>query len=173
MDKRAVAILGILLLVAILVISIIIILIICTLKPNNYERECEDPDDSTVGALIYRSNASGGKVYGQFGCESASPWGAQKGYVKYSSIQLHATEHLYMTVRYSKDSPSTTLIYIHLDDETVTRASFLPENQGDWNSFNQTEKIDLGGVTEGIHSIKFSTRGQKYGVADLDKFTLT
>jgi hypothetical protein len=140
--------------------------------PNNYIRECEYPDDYTVGTMIHRSTAFEEKVHGQFGCEDTSPADAKSGYVKYNIDPLYGTDHLYIVVRYSKNSPSTTAINIYIDDETKPRTSFIPHNQGDWNSFIETIQIDLGEITKGIHTISFSTGGQQYGVADLDRFTL-
>lgn len=136
-----------------------------------YSRECEYPDEYTVGTVIWRSNASGSKVHGQFGCEG-SPWPGKAGYVKYKNINLRRTEHLYLILRYSKYSGSGVPIRIYLDEETTPRVSFYPVNQGNWDSFTDTATIDLGSVTTGIHSIKFETDGQQYGVADLDKFTI-
>jgi hypothetical protein len=136
-----------------------------------YEREAEFPDQSTVGHMIFRSNASEQRVHGQFGASSNPPWPAQAGEVEYLNIEIPATAHLYLQIRYSKNSPSSVPILVYLDQEF--RASFTPQNQGSWNVFNSTNKIDLGAVESGSHSIKFSTTGQQYGVADLDKFTLT
>jgi hypothetical protein len=62
---------------------------------------------------------------------------------------------------------------VYLDDELEQRAAILPVDQGSWDKFVWTEAIDLGGVERGVHSIKFYTDGQVFGVADLDKFTLT
>ncbi|MDI6735353.1 MAG: choice-of-anchor Q domain-containing protein [bacterium] len=137
-----------------------------------YTRECEYPDEWTVGGMIWRSNASESKVHGQFGCEGSPPYSGKAGYVKYKNINLPGSEHLYLTLRYSKNSSSSVPIRVYLDEETTPRASFYPVNQGNWNSFTETAAIDLGAVTTGIHSIKFETNGQQYGVADLDKFTI-
>ena len=136
-------------------------------------RECEYPDESSVGQMIWRSNASGAKVHGQFGAAGASPWPARSGYVKYNNLTTPATDRLYLTLRYSKYSPPSVPILIYLDDEPSPRATFYPQDQGDWNRFTSTEPILLGSVGAGAHSIKFYTDGQEYGVADLDRFVLT
>ncbi len=133
-------------------------------------RECEYPDEHTVGQMIPRPNASGSEVHGRFGCENVDPWTARAGYVKYN-VELHRSDHLYLVLKYSKNSPSTAPIRIYLDEETQPRAAFIPKNQGSWNKFTETEPMDLGQITTGTHTIKFSTDGQQYGVADLDKFT--
>ncbi len=139
---------------------------------QQYTRECEYPDEYTVGTMIWRSNASASKVHGQFGCEGYGPWPGKAGYVKYKNINLHKSEHLYLILRYSKYSSSYVPIRVYLDEETTPRVSFYPVNQGNWNIFTETAAIDLGSITTGIHTIKFETDGQQYGVADLDKFTI-
>jgi hypothetical protein len=136
-------------------------------------KECEGPDESTVGQTMARSNASGSKVHGQFGTTAAGPWPAKSGYVKYNHITIPATDHLHLTLRYSKYSPSSVPILITIDDESTPRAIFYPVDQGDWNRFTSTEPILLGSIGSGVHSIKFYTDGQEYGVADLDMFVLT
>lgn len=138
----------------------------------NISIECENSDEATVGMEIWRSNASNDKVHGTFGCESTSPYSAKSGYVKYYLPELPETNQLYIVIRYSKDSSSTTPIKIFIDEEVTARESFIPQDQGNWNSFDETELIKLGAITQGFHNITFSTDGQQYGVADLDKFTL-
>ncbi len=137
----------------------------------SYEREAENPDESTVGQALPRTNASGSEVHGQFGTIPA--WPAQPGFVRYNNIEIPKTDTLYLKLRYSKYSTSSVLILIFLDNETIPRASLLPKDQGDWNRFTWTEPILLGKVESGIHSIMFYTEGQVYGVADLDKLLLT
>lgn len=137
-----------------------------------FTRECEYPDEYTVGDMIWRGGAYGSKVHGQFGCDGRY-WSAKEGYVKYNTTELHSAERIYLVLRYSKNSPSRTSIEIFLDEETDPRATIFPENQGSWNKFVETDPIDLARITEGTHTITFSTEGQSYGVADLDKFTLS
>jgi hypothetical protein len=139
---------------------------------GEFKREAENPDQSSVGQLIRRSNASGGQVHGQIGCTSDSPWSARSGYVKYTNLQTPQTDHLYLVLRYSKNSPSSVPVDIYVDEETQPRASFRPDDQGDWNSFALSGEIDLGSVTEGSHSITLKVEGQQYGVLDLDYLIL-
>jgi hypothetical protein len=142
----------------------------------SYEREAENPNNYSVGQMIYRSNASNKRVHGQFG---ATPSGATRsGYVKYGGINIPQLDHLYLMLRYSKHSASEVPIEVSLDDESTPRATLYLENQESWNKFSwkilaPTDVIDLGSVISGTHSIKFYTDGQKNGVADLDKFVLT
>ncbi len=138
-----------------------------------YEREMEFPDEYTVGQMIYRSNASGQQVHGQFGTTSGSPWLPKPGYVEYVGINMPQIDHLYLRVRYSKHSSSSVRIRVYIDNESTPRASFKPKDQMNWNQFTWTDAIDLGSVNSGIHSIKLDTDGQKFGVADLDIFALT
>jgi DNA-binding CsgD family transcriptional regulator len=140
--------------------------------PWTASREGENPDEYTVGQMIGRSNASGSNVHGQFGTTSAAPWPAQFGYVKYSHIKTPRVDQLTLKLRYSKNSPSSVSILIYMDDEPTPRASLYPVDQGDWNNFVWTEPILLGNIKSGVHSIMFYTKGQQYGVADLDKFVL-
>ena len=42
----------------------------------------------------------------------------------------------------------------------------------DWNKFEWTDEIFLGRIKSGIYSFRFYTKGQDYGVADLDKFEI-
>jgi DNA-binding CsgD family transcriptional regulator len=161
---------------AVLALAAIIVFYLSTLKPKGwkkYERECEYPDAATVGQTIGRSNASGSNVHGQFGTTNASPWPALAGFVIYKNITTPKVDQLYLKVRYSKNSPTSVSILIFMDDETNPRAAFSPRNQGNWNQFSWTEPIYLGSIESGVHSIKFATDGQQYGVADLDKFILT
>jgi len=140
---------------------------------KGYERESEYPDKSTIGQTIGRSNASGQLVLGQFGAVSVKPWSAMAGEVVYENISTPRIEQLYLTLRYSKNSSPSVPILIYLDDEKTPRASIYPENQKDWNRFSWTTAIFLGSVESGVHTIRFSTVGQQYGVVDLDKFMLT
>lgn len=138
--------------------------------PWSVTRECESPDESTVGQTIERLDASGGKVHGQFGTVPA--WPAQPGVVKYTGIDLPQTDHLYIRLRYSKFSPLTAPIRIHVDNRQTPAASYQPVDQGSWDRFVWTEPILLGSIQPGVHTITFATDGQEYGVADLDVFIL-
>ena len=144
-----------------------------TALPGSYEREAEFPDDFTVGTTIARSNACGQQVHGQFGTTGVPPYPAQAGYAQYIDITTPQLTNLYLWVRYSKDSPASTQIDVFLDDEVAPRASFVPQNQASWNAFTWTTAIDLGPISAGLHTVKFYTDGQQYGVADLDKFILS
>ena len=137
-----------------------------------YQRECEFPNEATTGQALPRANASGLTVHGQFGTTAGSPWPGMRGYVRFTNITVPKDMELTMTLRYSKYSAASVPISITLDDETDPRASFYPADQGDWDSFAWTEVISLGRVTGGVHSLKFATEGQQYGVADLDQFVL-
>jgi hypothetical protein len=141
--------------------------------PWTYEREAEFPDDFTVGMTIARSNACGQQVHGQFGTTGIHPYPAQAGYAQYIDITTPQLTNLYLWIRYSKDSPASTQIDVFLDDEVAPRASFFPQNQASWNAFAWTTAIDLGPISAGLHTVKFYTDGQQYGVVDLDKFILS
>jgi hypothetical protein len=80
---------------------------------------------------------------------------------------------LYLKLRYSKNSPTSVPILIFVDDEPTPRASIFLLDQHNWDQFTWTEPIFLGKINSGVHSIKFSTDGQQYGVADLDILMLT
>ncbi len=136
-------------------------------------RECENPNESTVGQTLSRSNALGGKVHGQFGAAVGSDWTAQPGEVGYYYLYTPPLDQLWLRLRYSKYSPSTVPILVYVDDEKTPRATLYPLDQGDWNRFTWTDSIPLGKVTDGAHWLKFSTVGQQFGVADLDEFVLT
>jgi len=138
-----------------------------------WSRECENPDEATVGRMIWRSNASGSQVHGQFGAAGNAPWPAQAGFVKYQSIDMPALDQVYLKLRYSKYSSASVPILIYLDDEPNPRATLDLVDQGDWNNFAWTASIPLGKIAGGNHSIKLSTAGQQYGVADLDTFVLS
>ena len=135
-------------------------------------RECEYSDGSNVGQVIWRSEASGLKVHGQFGTAGVPPWDPKPGYVVYGNIAISQSGPLSVTLRYSKYSSATVPIMIYVDDESTPRASFYPVDQGSWDQFAWSDPIPLGIVTSGVHSIKFFTAGQQYGVADLDEFVL-
>jgi hypothetical protein len=137
-----------------------------------FKREAENPDQSSVGQMIRRSNASGGQVHGQIGCTSNSPWSAKPGYVKYTNLKTPQADHLYLVLRYSKHSPPSVPLDIYVDEEAQPRASFRPDDQGDWNSFAVSSEIDLGSMTEGSHSITLQIAGQQYGALDLDYLIL-
>jgi hypothetical protein len=138
--------------------------------PWKYQRECEYPDQYTVGQMIWRSNACGDKVHGQFGCASSSGWPAKSGYVEYCGIAVARDGQLFLAIRYSKHG-SPGWIQVYLDDESTPRASFQATG-ADWNQFKWTAPMSLGNVGSGTHCIRLYTDGQKYGVADLDKFCL-
>jgi DNA-binding CsgD family transcriptional regulator len=140
---------------------------------EGYERECEYPDESTVGQTIGRSNASGDQVHGQFGAMAVEPWSGMAGEVVYKNISTPRVEELYLQIRYSKNSPPSAPILVYLDGEESPRASVYPQDQKEWDRFAWSDPIYLGSVESGVHSITFSSVGQQYGVADLDKFVLT
>ena len=140
---------------------------------KGYEIEAGNPDEATVGQKIYRSNASGSKVYGQFGSTAASPFPAQPGYVIYQHINTPQVDQLYLKLRYSKNSPSSVPILIYIDDEPDPRASIHLLDQQNWDQFTWTEPILLGKIKSGVHAIKLFTVGQQYGVADLDQLVLS
>jgi len=156
-------------------ILLIIVMVVAYLSSSKaawtYEREGEYPDEYTVGSVLQRSSASAEMVHGQFGVVPA--WPAQPGYVKYDNIKIPQAEHLYLKLRYSKYSSSSVPILVYLDDELTERAAIPLIDQGGWDKFVWTDVIDLGSVARGVHSIKFYTDGQEFGVADLDKFILT
>jgi len=139
-----------------------------------YERECENPDESDIGQTMARPNASGGAAHAQFGTTSDEPWPAKAGSVKYSGIQLPlSSDHpVYLKLRYSKFSPSSTPIMIYINDETVPRVTFYPKDQGNWELFAWSDAISLGPINEALQSITFSTDGQLFGVVDMDKLIL-
>ncbi len=142
-------------------------------KPWEYQREYEHSDEYTVGQRILRSNAFGSSVHGQFGTTGDSPWPAKPGYLIYRNIKTPDINRLYLKIRYSKHSSSSTPILIYVDDESHPRTSFYPMDTGDWNTFIWTEPLSLGSVHRGLHSLLFYTDGQQNGVADLDIFMLT
>jgi DNA-binding CsgD family transcriptional regulator len=156
----------------VLLILVIVLTFLSSKKtPWTYEREGEYPDESTVGLVLQRSSASNEMVHAQFGTVPA--WPAQSGYVIYNKIKISRADHLFLKLRYSKYSSSSIHILVYLDEELSPRAAILPVDQGNWDKFVWTDPIDLGSVERGVHSIKFYTDGQEFGVADLDKFTLT
>jgi DNA-binding CsgD family transcriptional regulator len=154
-----------------LILAVVLASIYINREAWKFSREGEYPEEYTVGMVLQRSEASKQMVHGQFGTVPA--WPAQPGYVKYNDIWTPGTEHLLLKLRYSKYSASEAFILVYLDDETTPRAKILPVDQGDWNKFVWTDEIDLGEVKRGVHSIRFYTDGQVYGVADLDTFELT
>ena len=81
-------------------------------------RECENPDEATVGQTIWRTNASGSQVHGQFGAAAESPWPAKSGYAKYKAIDIPALDQVYLKLRYSKYGSASMPIQIYLDDES-------------------------------------------------------
>jgi len=136
--------------------------------------ECEYVDDYTVGdPNIWRSHASKKKVLGQFGCEGKSPWNPKSGYAKYNNISISETGDWAISIKYSCNNIHSVPIRIYLDDEPEHRAIFYPKNTHDWNIFQENDKINLGAITAGNHSITFKTDGVKYGAADLDYFVLS
>ena len=147
-----------------------------------YEREAEAFDTASVGKPGDRSAASGTKALVQFGCR-AEPPGApqagdvpcspQAGDVQYGKLEVPETEHLWISLRYSKNGEPSASIQIYLDDEKGARTELTPEDQGSWNDFAWSDPMDLGAVGAGTHRLRFSTAGQLNGVADLDKFVLS
>lgn len=136
--------------------------------------ECENVGAYTVGDPnnIIRSSASKKKVLGQFGCMSKSPYSSKSGYAKYNILICEAG-NWGISIRYSCNNAHSVPIRIYLDDESEPRAEFYPKNTNNWNAFRKTDKINLGHITAGFHSITFETNGTKYGVADLDYFILS
>ena len=147
-----------------------------------YEREAEAFDTASVGKPGDRAAASGTKALLQFGCRAEAPGAPQAGDVpcapqagdvQYGKLEVPETEHLWISLRYSKNGEPSTSIQVTLDDEKGARTAFTPEDQGSWNDFAWSDPMDLGAVGAGTHRLRFSTAGQLNGVADLDKFVLS
>ena len=66
--------------------------------------------------MIWRSNASGSQVHGQFGTKDAYLWPAWTGDVVYTGIDIPQIANLYLKLRYSKSSLSSTPILIYIDN---------------------------------------------------------
>jgi hypothetical protein len=140
----------------------------------SFAREAESPDEFTIGGTIFRGSACQGMVHGQFGTTGVPPtYPPQSGYAQYANINMPSLANAYLWLRYSKNSPASVSIEVYLDDEPTPRASFIPQDQGDWNAFVWTTAVDLGAVSSGPHTLRFFTTGQQYGVADLDRFMLS
>ncbi len=110
--------------------------------------------------MVERVNASASQVHGQFGTTDSPPWSAAPGFVKYTNIRTPHLQRLYLLFRYSKNSPATAPLEIFLDGEPFPRASIYLLDLQDWDKFAWTVPIDLGEVSGGVHSLKFSTEGQ-------------
>ena len=157
-----------------IVLALVMIYIFSRPAPfEKYERECEFPDDYSVGQVLDRLNASGSKVHGQFGTTAEAPWEAKAGFVIYKNLNIPQMVSLFLQLRYSKSSPASASILVYLDDEAAPRASIYPKDLGNWDQFAWTAPVYLGKVKRGTHSLKFYTQGQQYGVVDLDQFRLT
>lgn len=142
-------------------------------KKFKIEREFESMNKAVGGQMIGRASASAELVHGNFGCETTGNFESAIGEVFYQGLSIPAKEKVYLKIRYSKNSPSKSPINIYLDGNSTPLASFIPVNQIDWDKFVWSESIALGTLTEGPHTLIFKTEGQKYGVADLDVFTLS
>ena len=138
-----------------------------------YERECESPDEHTVGQTMKRDDASNLLAHAQFGTISEDPWSKKSGYVQYNAINVPQNGRLSIQLRYSKHSISSTPLIFYIDDEPEPRATRYLRDQQSWETFVWTNPISLGDIEEGTHTLKIFTDGQLYGVADLDKFILT
>ena len=123
--------------------------------------------------MVERANASAAQAHGEFGTQGAPLGSAAPGFVRYTNIRTPHLQQLLLLLRYSKDSPATEPLEIFLDGEPLPRARIFLLDLGDWNQFAWTVPIDLGEVSRGTHSIKFSTQGQPEGVAELDQMILT
>ena len=110
---------------------------------------------------------------GSSGQQGAPLWSAAPGFVRYTNIRTPHLQQLVLLLRYSKDSPATEPLEIFLDGEALPRARIYLLDLGDWGKFAWTVPIDLGEVSRGTHTIKFSTQGQPEGVAELDQMILT
>ena len=140
---------------------------------DGYTRECEGPNEATVGQSMSRENASSATVHGQFGTTGAPPYPALEGQVIYRDIPTPRLARVYLKLRYSKDSPTSVPIQVFVDDETDPRGSLYPVDQHGWENFAWSDALNLGGIGAGVHTIKLYTVGQPYGVADLDQWVLT
>ena len=147
-----------------------------------YEREAEAFDTASVGKPGDRSSASGTKALLQFGCREEPPCTPQAGHVpctpqaghvQFGKLEVPEAEHLWISLRYSKNGEPGASIQIFLDDEKGARTELTPEDRGSWNDFAWSDPMDLGAVRAGTHRLRFSTAGQLNGVADLDKFVLS
>lgn len=138
---------------------------------NGYSRECEYPDNHTSGQMLQRANASGKKVHGQFGCD-ANEFKAQAGFVEYRNIRTPNLSNIFLKLRYSKHGPTLAPIEVFFDKEKAPRLTIYLDDQGDWNKFAIKDSIGLGEITNGLHTLILKSKGQDFGVADLDRLEL-
>lgn len=153
----------------IVLVSMVLLIAACGGAPAEVIiRECEWPDKATVGGPISRSMASAREVHGQFGARMFS-YTASKGSVWYT-VAVPADGFYYWSILYSKNSDARASVSLFIDGRP--RGRFLPQPTGDWNSFQWSEKVRLGFLRKGTHTLRLFTRGQEKGVADLDVFVL-
>lgn len=138
---------------------------------KGYSRECEYPDNHMSGQMVQRANASGKKVHGQFGCD-ANEFKAQAGFVEYRNIRTPDLSNIFLRLRYSKHGPALVPIEIFFDKEKDPRLTIYLDDQSDWNKFAIKDSIELGEIKSGLHTLILKSKGQDYGVADLDRFDL-
>ena len=90
--------------------------------------------------------------------------GAVARFVEYEGIDAPVLVQAYLQVRFSKHSPATVPVEVHIDGGH--RALFVPADQGSWDAFAWTEPVSLGTVLAGSHTLTLETEGQQSGVAD-------
>jgi len=112
-----------------------------TKDKNNccFEQRMEHPDENTVGHEAGRTNAKDGFVWDQFGCGSTDPYPSKSGYVRYNNVTCEGKQ--YIKIAYSKHSPSNVPIEILVNDKK--QAEFIPVDQGNWESFTETDWIEI------------------------------
>ena len=104
-----------------------------------YSREMENPNSSSVGMPVFRSNASNVRAWGQFGCYDGS-YNPASGCVLYENIQGTYGKN-YLQIRYSKWGYSSIPIKIYIND--IYQTEFIPVDQGNWNIFTQTPWLEI------------------------------
>ena len=130
--------------------------------------------------MIPREHASNQTVLGQFGCDQGVA--TQANSFEYTiEDKVPPTDHLYLQITYSKNSPALADMLIYIDDAYCCKfrptrpiLNPPPPTPDSWDVFGTSKPIDLGPIKlGGSHTIKFETKGQKYCTADLDYFTLS
>lgn len=116
--------------------------------------EAEDFTSKQGGTIDYKTNASNTKTIG-------GGWGRlQSDYAVYS-VFLYESPNMTFKMRYSDDVPSN-IVDIYLDGEL--KGAFSSEGTNGWNSFKDTDIVDLGAVSTGDHELKLVSRGGSYGI---------
>ncbi len=125
-----------------------------------YFIEGENALDQTGGGIGRQNNASNNLCLGK-------QWGDNDDYAVYGFNLSKPFKRIQLKIRYSDmfDRPTqgpnnANNLSVYLDNRNV--GTLFTDDTGDWNTFNWSNSLYLGDISEGSHELKLVSKDNRY-----------